>query len=66
MWGTVHVVGLFLFLMTHILDLIPVCLSMPNRNYYLGQTAVVVLIEADISFVDGFHSYAFCRVKFPL
>lgn len=38
--STVHVVGLYLFLMTHILDLIPVCLSMPNRNYYLGQAAV--------------------------
>lgn len=61
LWSTVHVVGIFLFLMTHILDLIPVCLSLPNRNYYLGQTAVVVLIEADISFFDGFHSYAFCR-----
>jgi len=40
----------FSFLMTHLLDLIPVCLSTPNRNCYLGQTAVLVLMEADISF----------------
>lgn len=52
--------------MTHVLDFIPVCLSMPNKNCYLGQTAVLVLMEADISFVYRFHSYAFCRVKSPL
>lgn len=58
--------GFFYFLLTHILDLILVCLSTPNRNCYLGQTAVLVLIEADNSFVYGFHSYAFFGVKSPL
>lgn len=52
--------------MIHILELITVCLSTPNRNCYLGQTAVLILIEADISFVYGFHSSAFFRVKSPL
>lgn len=58
--------GFFHLLMTHKLDLISVCLSVPNRNCYLGQTAVLVLTEADISFVYGFHSCTFFRVKFPL
>lgn len=58
--------GFFYSLMIHILELIPVCLSTPNRSCYLGQTAVLVLIEADISFIYGFHSSAFFRVKSPL
>lgn len=65
LWRTVHVVGLFLFLMTHILDLIPVCLSMPNRNYYLGQTAVVVLIEADISFFRSISQLCILQSEVP-
>lgn len=65
LWRTVHAVGLFLFLMTHILDLIPVCLSMPNRNYYLGQTAVVVLIEADIIFFRSISQLCILQSEVP-
>lgn len=57
--------GFLHFLMTHELDLTSVRLSVPNRNCYLGQTAVLVLIEADISFVCGFHSYTFFQSKVP-
>lgn len=65
LWRTVHAVGLFLFLMTHILDLIPVCLSIPNRNYYLGQTAVVVLIEADIIFFRSISQLCILQSEVP-
>lgn len=37
--------GFLRFLMTHELDLISVHLSVPNRNCYLGQTAVWVLTK---------------------
>lgn len=63
--GIQYMSGFFCVLMTHILDLIPLCLSTPNRNCCLAQTAVLV-IELDISFIYGFYSYAFSRVKFPL
>lgn len=39
---------------------------MPNSNCYLGQTAVLVLTEADVGGVYEFHSYAFFGVKAPL
>lgn len=57
--------GFLRFLMTHELDLISVHLSVPNRNCYLGQTAVWVLTEADIGFVYGFHSYTFFQSEVP-
>lgn len=56
----------FFFFMTHVLDLIPVCLLTPNSNCYLGQTAVLVLMEADVGCVYEFHSSAFFRAKAPL
>lgn len=43
------------------------CLSFNAKQKLLFRSSCcLVLIEADISFVDGFHSYAFCRMKFPL
>lgn len=57
--------GFLHFLMNHELDLISVHFSVPNRNCYLGQTAVLVLIEADISFVYGFYSYTFFQNEVP-